>query len=100
MKKFFEEHPKIKDTLIRALKTFWQAALAYIIITIEPMIQNIEQFGSGEALKNLLVSLALGAISAGFSALYNGLLKPLAVSIKADEKKDAEKIEEHKEEQK
>ena len=83
MKKFFQNE-KVKDVIFRALKTFWQAALAYIILTVEPMIHNIEQFGSWEAVKNLLLSLALGALSAGLCALYNGLLKPFALKFKAE----------------
>lgn len=94
MKKFFQNE-KVKDIIFRALKTFWQAALAYIIITIEPMIHSIEQFGSFEAVKNLLITLGLGALSAGLSALYNGLLKPLALNLKAHE----EELEVKKEEE-
>ena len=50
---------KTKDILIRAGKTFWQEALT--------------DWSTG---KQLLLSLAVGAAAAGFSAVYNGIVRP------------------------
>jgi len=36
---------KIKDTAIRALKTFWQAALAFAIVNSEILFTKIKIFG-------------------------------------------------------
>jgi hypothetical protein len=73
---------KIKDIAIRALKTFWQTALASIIFA---MPQIIETMGGGwDMLKPVLISVGIGALAAGFSAAYNGVLKPLAERLKAN----------------
>jgi hypothetical protein len=77
-----------KDVAERAFKTFWQAALASLIFAMPEISENL--FASWETLKLVLVSVAIGAVSAGFSAAYNGVLKPfadkLAESIKTDTK--------------
>lgn len=67
----------MKDILIRALKTFWQAFAAYAIINSEALFMNITEFDL-ERLKQFGLALAVGAVSAGLSALYNGVLRPLA----------------------
>ena len=56
---------KTKDILIRAGKTFWQAALAYLLADAA-VLQEAQ----------LLLSLAVGAAAAGFSAVYNGIVRP------------------------
>lgn len=73
---------KVKDVAIRAAKTFWQTALASIIISIPDIAANL---GAGwEVIKPVLVSAGIGALAAGLSAAYNGALKPLADKIKAN----------------
>lgn len=73
---------KIKDVAVRAFKTFWQTALASLIFA---MPQIIESLGAGwEVLKPVLVSAGIGALAAGLSAAYNGVLKPLAEKLKAN----------------
>ena len=64
-----------KDWVTRALKTFWQAALSSLIINAETIISLIPN--GWDALKPVLVSASIGALAAGLSALYNGLIKPL-----------------------
>lgn len=63
-----------KDVLIRALKTFWQAALASVMVSL-PQIINLIPDG-WDALKPVIMSAGVGAIAAGLSAVYNGLIKP------------------------
>ena len=73
---------KIKDIAIRAGKTFWQTALASLLVTIPQIVENI---GAGwEALKPVLISAGIGALAAGLSAAYNGVVKPIVEKIKAN----------------
>lgn len=66
---------KIKDILVRAGKTFWQAALASVAISIPEMIDLIPV--GWVALKPLLVSAGVGALAAGLSAVWNGVIAPI-----------------------
>lgn len=73
---------KFKDVVTRAFKTFWQTTLASIIFA---MPQISATMGAGwEALKPVLISAGVGALAAGLSAAYNGVLKPLAEKLKAN----------------
>ena len=64
----------MNDILVRALKTFWQGALAALFVALP---QIVELIPSGwVAIKPVLVSAATGALAAGLSALYNGVIKP------------------------
>ena len=67
---------KLKDILIRALKTFWQASLAAIVVAIPEIVDLVPQ--GWQAIKPVLISAGIGAIAAGCSAVYNGLIKPFA----------------------
>lgn len=60
-----------KDTLKRALRTFIQAALSYLIVSLAAVDFTKE----GEALKSLLLGSAVSALSAGLAAVMN-LEKP------------------------
>lgn len=64
---------KTKDVLCRAAKTFWQAALGYLLadaaLLREALTWPMDQ--------TVLVTLFVGAAAAGFSAIYNGVIKPL-----------------------
>ena len=64
---------KMKDVWLRALKTFWQAALGYLLadaaLLREALTIPME--------RSLWATLLAGAAAAGFSAIYNGLLKPM-----------------------
>ena len=62
-----------KDILIRAGKTFWQAALAYLLADTAVLQQALTDWGAG---KQILLSLTVGAVAAGFSAVYNGIVRP------------------------
>lgn len=73
---------KAKDVAIRAFKTFWQTALASLLIATPKITENI---GDGwDALKPVLLSALVGALAAGLSATYNGVLKPIAEKLKAN----------------
>lgn len=65
---------KIRDVIVRAAKTFWQAALASLMVAIPNIIELIP-VGWG-ALKPVLVSAGVGALAAGLSAVYNGVIAP------------------------
>ena len=67
--------PETKDVLIRALKTFWQAALASIVAAIGSGAIGLEIFQDNTWVK-VLVSIIIGAVASGLSAIYNGLIKP------------------------
>lgn len=74
---------QIKDIAIRALKTFWQAALAFAIINSEILFTDITAF-DGEKLKQLGLTVGVGALAAGLSAVYNGVLRPLVSHLEAN----------------
>jgi hypothetical protein len=57
-----------KDIAIRALKTFWQAAIAYLVATLGTGVDLFE----GEVIGGLLI----GALAAGISASWNGVVQP------------------------
>ena len=57
-----------KDVAIRALKTFWQSAIAYLVASLG---QGVDLF-EGEVIGGLLI----GALAAGISASWNGVVQP------------------------
>lgn len=68
---------KTKDVLIRALKTFWQAALGYLLADAA-LLQHALTVPVKDS---ILVTLLAGAAAAGFSAIYNGIIKPLLPKV-------------------
>lgn len=59
-----------KDVAIRALKTFWQSAVAYLVATLSTQgIEVLEREG-------VISGLLIGALSAGLSASWNGVVQP------------------------
>lgn len=64
-----------KDVLERALKTFWQAALASLLFALPEIIELIPN--GWEAIQPALISVGVGALAAGCSALYNGVFAPM-----------------------
>lgn len=65
---------KWKDVLCRAGKTFWQACLGYLLADAALLHAALTDIETG---KRVLVTLFVGAVAAGFSAVYNGIIKPL-----------------------
>lgn len=66
---------KVKDVLIRALKTFWQAALASLMAAAGSGAVGMEIF-QDNTWKKVLISVIIGAVASGLSAVYNGIIKP------------------------
>lgn len=61
-----------KDVLLRAFKTFWQAAFSYVIMNIS----NLNPF-DGTFERKALLGFAAAALAAGLSAAWNGVVKPV-----------------------
>ena len=57
-----------KDVLVRALKTFWQSAVAYLVASLSAGVDLFE----GEVIGGVLI----GALAAGISASWNGVVQP------------------------
>jgi hypothetical protein len=70
-----------KDVSIRAVKTFWQASIAYIVATISTQMAGVDVFDP-HALKNVIGSLLIGALAAGISASWNGVVQPVLNKLK------------------
>ena len=58
----------MEDIAIRALKTFWQSAIAYLVAALSTGVDLFE----GEVIGGLLI----GALAAGISASWNGVVQP------------------------
>ena len=63
-----------KDVAIRALKTFWQSAIAYLVAALSTGVDLFE----GEVISGLLI----GALAAGISASWNGVVQPRLDKLK------------------
>lgn len=61
------------DWLVRALKTFWQAALSYVFADMTLLSSVMQDVQTG---KRAIAVLVVGAVAAGLSAVYNGVIKP------------------------
>lgn len=59
----------MKDVAMRALKTFWQAAIAYLVAALSTGVDLFE----GDVVGGLLI----GALAAGISAAWNGVAQPV-----------------------
>ena len=63
-----------KDVARRAVKTFWQSAIAYLVASLS---QGVDLF-EGEVIGGLLI----GALAAGISASWNGAIQPVLNRLK------------------
>lgn len=72
---------KLKDVALRALKTFWQTALASIMVSAPEIVELIPS--GWAALKPVLVSAGVAAIAAGLSAVWNGVIAPFIEKLKS-----------------
>ena len=63
-----------KDVARRAVKTFWQSAIAYLVASLS---QGVDLF-EGEVIGGLLI----GALAAGISASWNGAVQPVLNRLK------------------
>lgn len=64
-----------KDIAIRAAKTFWQSAIAYLVASFSTQMTGIDVFDI-ESLKGVGAGLLIGALAAGLSASWNGVVQP------------------------
>ena len=62
---------KQKDILTRAVRTFWQAMLAYLLADATVLQEALCRWDRG---RHLLLTLFIGAVAAGLSAVYNAAL--------------------------
>ena len=65
-----------KDVAVRAAKTFWQAALAYLVATLSTQIAGVDIFDP-HAMKSVIGGLLIGSVAAGLSASWNGVVEPI-----------------------
>ena len=65
---------KRKDVLVRAGRTFWQAMLAYLLADATMLHTALTDFGNR---KRALLVFFVGAVAAGLSAVYNGVIMPM-----------------------
>lgn len=71
---------KVQDVLIRAGKTFWQAALASLVVAIPEIIDLIPN--GWDAVIPVLLSAGVGALAAGLSAAWNGVFAPILEKLR------------------
>lgn len=82
---------KVQDVLIRAGKTFWQAALASLVVAIPEIISLIPN--GWDAVIPVLLSAGVGALAAGLSAAWNGVFAPMIDKIRYREVAQVEFVE-------
>ena len=68
-----------KDVVVRALKTFWQSAVAYLVAALSTQgVEVLEREG-------VLGGLLIGALAAGLSASWNGAIQPMLNKLKGSD---------------
>ena len=67
-----------KDIAVRALKTFWQSAIAFLVASLGT--QGLDLF-EGEVIGGLLI----GALAAGISASWNGVVQPILNKLRGSD---------------
>ena len=72
-----------KDIAIRAVKTLWQASMAYLVATFGTQMAGADVFDL-EALGSVVASLLIGALAAGISASWNGVVQPILTKRKEE----------------
>jgi hypothetical protein len=70
-----------KEVVIRALKTFWQSSIAYIVATLGSEMAGVDVFDF-DSMKSVLGGLLIGALAAGLSASWNGVVQPKLIKNK------------------
>ena len=73
---------KQKDILLRAVKTFAETVIGYVIAELS----GVDLFG-GDVNAHFIRALVLSALAAGVSAVWNGVAAPL---LKTDRRKEEE----------
>lgn len=75
-----------KDVFERAVKTFIQAALSYLITALAGA-----NFFDGNKTETFWIGLGISALAAGLSAMWNGVIEPLIGNYKDPTPKVEEK---------
>ena len=65
-----------KDIAIRAMKTFWQSSIAYLLATFSTQMGSVDVFDLHDV-QSVFGSLLIGALAAGLSASWNGVVQPI-----------------------
>lgn len=65
-----------KDIAVRSAKTFWQSAAAYLIATFSTQMSGVDVFDLHDV-QSVFGSLLIGALAAGLSATWNGVVQPI-----------------------
>lgn len=71
----------VKDVSTRALKTFWQACIAYILASNTVLSSALTGTSTWD---NALITLGVGGAAAGMSAIWNAFIKPLLTDSSTD----------------
>ena len=70
-----------KDIAIRAMKTFWQSGIAYLVATFSTQMSGVDVFDLHDV-QSVFGGLLVGALAAGFSASWNGVVQPILEKYK------------------
>ena len=65
-----------KDVAVRLAKTFWQSAVAYLSATFSTQMSGVDVFDLHD-IQSVFGSLLIGALAAGLSATWNGVVQPM-----------------------
>ena len=65
-----------KDVAIRAMKTFWQSGIAYLVATFSTQMSGVDVFDIHDV-QSVFGGLLIGALAAGLSASWNGAVQPI-----------------------
>ena len=65
-----------KDIATRAMKTFWQSAVAYLVATFSTQMSGVDVFDLHDV-QSVFGGLLIGALAAGLSASWNGVVQPI-----------------------
>ena len=60
----------------RAAKTFWQSAIAYLVATFSTQMSGMDVFDLHDV-QSVFGGLLIGALAAGLSASWNGVVQPI-----------------------
>lgn len=70
-----------KDVAVRAMKTFWQSGIAYLVATFSTQMSGVDVFDLHDV-QSVFGGLLIGALAAGISASWNGAIQPVLNRLK------------------
>lgn len=65
-----------RDIATRAMKTFWQSAVAYLVATFSTQMSGVDVFDLHDV-QSVFGGLLIGALAAGLSAAWNCVVQPI-----------------------